>query len=358
MLDGRLLFDVTKASKQKHYSGLARVSKCLRRELLKILGEKLIEVVWNDRKRSFLPMVRQRNFEIAKNDVLLTGELFCEYEREGIEDFLKKRLCRSYAVFHDAIPLQHPEFSWPHSVQRHPSYMKMLALFEGVFGVSQYSSMVLERYWEWLGYEYAPSVKSLQLGGDGVFTEMNEPKTVLNNRLQVLSLGIIEKRKGQDLLLEASQQLWAEGLEFDVHFVGRTNPYFGKQIEKKIRKAVKEGANARLRGAVDDRELQELFEDMDLMVFASRSEGCGLPVLESLWRGLPVLCCDLKPVVENSRFGGCRMFKKNTVESLSRELRKLVEDREELQALTQSIRSNGLSRWSDTAKELLDHLEA
>ena len=34
------------------------------------------------------------------------------------------------------LSLQYPEFTWPHSVQRHPSYMKMLAMFSGIFAVS------------------------------------------------------------------------------------------------------------------------------------------------------------------------------------------------------------------------------
>ena len=89
----------------------------------------------------------------------------------GFRDFLAARPCRLAAMFHDAIPLRFPHITWPHSVQRHPSYMKMLSLFDGVFGVSQHSSLILEEYWEWLEYEYSPSVKSIQLGADGLFPE-------------------------------------------------------------------------------------------------------------------------------------------------------------------------------------------
>lgn len=355
----RLLFDVTKASGQTHTSGLTRVSQCLRRELSLKLGEQLVDVCWKDSKKTFVPLNRKANkgFVIEKEDVLLTGELFCEFERPGVEDFLNSSVCRSYAIFHDAIPLQFPEFCWPHSVQRHPSYMKMLALFDGVFAVSQSSSMLLEEYWEWLGYEYAPSVRSLQLGCDGFMPEKREPKDSENERLQLLVLGILEKRKGQDLLIEACERLQSEGIEFDLHFVGRTNPYFGKALEKQIKVSIKKGASFVNHGSISDDALRAIVEKTDLLVFASRAEGCGLPVLEALWQGLPVLSSNLEPVKEHARFGGCHLFLRDDVDSLAEELKSLAMDREKLRGLRESIHGELLPVWSSTAKVILDCLD-
>ncbi|MCH6255576.1 glycosyltransferase [Puniceicoccaceae bacterium K14] len=353
----RILFDITKASRQSHKSGLTRVSECLRRELREKLGDRLVDVRWKEGKRKFIPAEKKnKGFEVESGDVLLTGELFCEFERPGIEEFLASDVCRSYAIFHDAIPLQFPEFSWPHSVQRHPSYMKMLSLFDGVFAVSKSSSMLLEEYWEWLGYEYAPSVKSLQLGCNGFMSEKREPRETSNERLQLLCLGILERRKGQDLLLKACEQLQGEGLEFDLHVVGRTNPYFGKDLEKQIKVAVKGGVPIKLHGAIDDSGLSSLVEKTDLLVFCSRAEGCGLPVLEALWQGLPVLSSDLEPVKENARFGGCRLFQRGDLDSLVSELRELINKRDQLEILRGSIQGEMLPLWSATAKVILDSL--
>lgn len=350
----RLLFDVTKASKQTHFSGVLRVSNCLRRELKKLLGERLVEVVWSDRKQSFKAPSIGGSFSVESDDILLTGELFSEFERPGIESFLCSGNCRSYAIFHDAIPLRHPEFTWPHSVQRHPSYMKLLSKFDGVFGVSQHSSIVLEEYWEWLGYEYSPSVKSIQLGADGLFAESAAPKSEMNDVLKVMMLGIIETRKGQDLAMDACSRLWDEGVEFELHVVGRANPYFGKDIEKRIRKMSKSGRPITLHGQLDDKALMELIGEVDLTLFASRTEGCGLPVLESLWRGVPVLASKLPPVRESSRFGGCRFFEVEDVDDLAKQLRKLVGDTNLLEKLRSGIQTTQLPRWSDTASEILD----
>jgi len=358
MLKGRLLFDVTKAMKQKHKSGLSRVSECLRRELVSLLGDQLTEVVWSDRKRTFVGAAQKRDLGIVAEDSLLSAELFCEYEREGIETFLQSGNCYSYSIFHDAIPLQHPEFTWPHSVQRHPSYMKMLSLFSGAFAVSSYSAITLEEYWEWLGIVESPSVTNLQLGADGVYSDPVKRRAPEAGPVRVLILGILEKRKGQDLALEACKRLWDEGFEFEAHFVGRTNPYFGREIERSIKKASKSGYAAFLRGQIGDEELRDLLATTHLTLFPSRAEGCGLPVLESLWNGIPVVCADLHPMRENSRFGGCCLAERESVEGLSDALREFLSDGDKLQSLAAGIKSEMLPRWKGTAQQIIDHLSS
>lgn len=356
-MKGKLLFDVTKASKQSHRSGVLRVSSCLNKELKHALGDRFVEVVWSDRKQTLRAPSLGSSFAIEPDDIFLTAELFSEFERPGIEAFISSGTCRTYAIFHDAIPLRHPEFTWPHSVQRHPSYMKMLSLFDGVFGVSQHSSIVLEEYWEWLGYEYSPSVKAIQLGADGLFAEPTRSSRQRGEGgLDVLMLGIIEKRKGQDLALDSCSRLWDEGVEFTLHVVGRANPYFGKDIEKRIKRMEKNGRPIKLYGHIEDAELSELVLKMDLMLFASRSEGCGLPVLESLWSGLPVLSSRLHPVRETARFGGCQFFEAGDSEGLAEQLRRLVEHPDLVNELREGIHTDIMPRWSDTAQEIIDNV--
>ncbi len=358
MIKGRILYDVTKASKQRHKSGIARVSGCLKRELSVAVGDGLIEVIWDERLETLRPKEKIREFEIRPNDVFLTCELFCEFERNGIERFLDQSNCLSYAIFHDAIPLQYPEFTWPHSVQRHPSYMKILAQFTGVFAVSSHSAILLEEYWEWLGLESSPSVKSIQLGADGVFEEPSFPKGPNSDRLQLLTLAIVERRKGQDLALEAMTQLWEDGHEFDYHVVGRTNPYFGKEVERRLKRAARQGYPLHLHGQLSDESLQRLFNETDLVVVPSLAEGCGLPVLESLWKGIPTVSSELHSIRENSRFGGCRLFETGNANALAERLRDLIESSTELRALSSSIRTDALPRWKATVTDIIDHIAA
>ena len=356
MIKGRILYDVTKACKQKQKSGIARVSSCLKTELKALLDDRFVEVAWDDRSRVIKPRTKVNNWSLRSDDVFLTCELFCEYEREGIENFVREFPGLTYGIFHDAIPLQYPEFTWPHSVQRHPSYMKMLALFSGIFAVSSHSAMQLEEYWEWLELERAPSVRSIQLGCDGLFGELRSPKKKIGDPPSILTLAILEKRKGQDIAIDAAKSLWDEGLKFHYDFVGRTNPYFGKDIERELKRTAKRGYSVSVHGQLNDAQLQRVFDRTDLVVLPSLAEGCGLPLLESLWRGVPTLSCSLHSIRENARFGGCRLFKRGDHADLARNLKSLIENPSEFESLKSSIRSEALPRWKSTAIDIMDHL--
>ena len=356
MIRGRILYDVTKACKQKQKSGIARVSSCLKKELEALLGDRFVEVVWDDRSREMRPKGRIYDWRVESRDVFLTCELFCEYEREGIENFIKEFPGLTYGIFHDAIPLQYPEFTWPHSVQRHPSYMKMLALFSGIFAVSSHSAMQLEEYWEWLELQRAPSVRTIQLGCDGVFGDWCSPKKEIGDPPRILTLAILEKRKGQDIAIEAARLLWDEGIRFHYDFVGRTNPYFGKDVERLLKRTAKRGYSVAFHGQLLDEQLQKVFDRADLVVLPSLAEGCGLPLLESLWRGVPTLSSSLHSIRENARFGGCRLFKRGDYGDLAKSLRSLIEKPSELENLKASIRSEALPRWKSTAVDIVDHL--
>jgi len=356
MIKGRILYDVTKACRQKQKSGITRVSSCLKRELEALLGDRFVEVVWDDRSRTIRQRIRRPSWSVEPGDVFLTCELFCEFEREGVEAFIKEFPGLTYGIFHDAIPLQYPEFTWPHSVQRHPSYMKMLALFGGVFAVSSHSAMQLEEYWEWLGQMNAPSVRSIQLGCDGVFGEWSLPKEGVGDPPRILTLSIVETRKGQDIAIEAAKSLWDDGVRFEYDFVGRTNPYFGKHVERLLKRTAKSGYPVAIHGQLADGELHRLLGQTDLVVLPSLAEGCGLPLLESLWKGVPTLSSSLNPIRENARFGGCRLFKKGDANDLARNLRNLIENASELEILKASIQSEALPRWNATAADIIDHM--
>ncbi|MEO5959244.1 MAG: hypothetical protein ABIZ49_09335, partial [Opitutaceae bacterium] len=124
-----IYFDVTKSGSARHHSGLMRVSERLRSEL----GAAITAVKWDGglREAASGGEIRPRS-----EDWFFTSELFSEEERPGWSEFIAARPCRLAAIFHDAIPLKHPQITWPQSVARHPGYMKLLARFDHVWAVS------------------------------------------------------------------------------------------------------------------------------------------------------------------------------------------------------------------------------
>ena len=330
-----IFFDTTKTGDARHRSGLTRVSARLRAGL----AGAATSGAWN----AIIP---------PHSDWFLTSELFSEEERPGFTAFLESRHCRLAAVFHDAIPLRHPHITWPHSVARHPGYMKLLARFDRVWAVSHASRDELLGFWRWQGVEQTPPVDVLTLGADfdGSPRVTNRAPPRVS---QLLCVGIIEPRKNQSLLLEVCAQLWAEGLVFELHLVGRVNPNFGPPIVAQIKQLRREHRDVlQFHEAADDATLARLYTTARATVFPTIAEGCGLPLLESLWRGVPCVCSDLPVLRENADDGGCLPVATNDPAAWKEALRRILTDDHLANKLTHEATTRPLPTWQAAADTL------
>ncbi len=328
--------DTTKSAKAGHHSGLMRVTTRLRKEL----GGDAIgvrETDWVDRA--------------GKEDWFLTAEVFAPDEREGWSDMFEARPCRLAAIYHDAIPLKFPRTTWPKSVARHPTYLKMLARFDLVWAVSEASRSELLGYWSWLGLRAVPEVKVIALGADfDGQSRRKAPATAPENIL--LNVAILEPRKNQGLLLDACEVLWSEGVEFELHMVGRVNPHFGRVIEKRIKQATKTQPRLHFHAAASDEQVAVLFGKARATVFPTRAEGCGLPIIESLWRGLPCICSDLPVLRENADGGGCVAVPLDDLPAWVSALRQILTDEAHYSRIASEAQNRQLVTWRETANAI------
>jgi len=85
-------------------------------------------------------------------------------------------------------------------------------------------------------------------------------------------------------LLLSSQSLVDDELETARFFLESTNPDFRACI--------------RALGMVDQQSLEELFHNASYVLLPTKYEGFGLPLIEAIVRGVPVLCSDIPPFRE------------------------------------------------------------
>jgi glycosyltransferase involved in cell wall biosynthesis len=347
-----IYFDVTKTASAGHRSGLMRVSE----RLIEELGDRARTVTWSD----------WQGQGAKAGDWFLTPELFSDAERPGFDRFLWERHCRCAAIFHDAIPLRFPHITWPQSVARHPGYLKMLAGFDRVWAVSEFSRDDLRGFWKWQGGEKTPPVEVLALGADFAAGLPRATSASLSKAPgparssfgpALLCVGILEPRKNQLFLLEVAEELWEEGLVFELHIVGRVNPHFGKPVAERIRAVRKRFRGLHFHAAASDRELAELYAASRATVFPTIGEGCGLPLLESLWRGVPCVASDLTVLRENASRGGCVLVPLNEHDAWKAELRRVITDEAWVQRLKAEAVTRPLSTWADAATELASALK-
>jgi glycosyltransferase involved in cell wall biosynthesis len=344
-----IYFDVSRTQRASHRSGLTRVGT----RLLKEFGDAVQPVALLQPGIGVSASAAQ--FRPAKDDWWLTPELFCEAEFHGLWSFIRERRCRLAAVFHDAIPLKLPHVTWPQSVARHPEYMKMLAEFDRVFAVSETSKRDLLGFWRWQGVEPKATVETFSLGSDfSGQARVTEPKLV--GRAGLLSVGILEPRKNQSFLLDVCESLWRDGMKFDLHLVGRVNPHFGKPVLAKVKAIKKQWRGLHYYEAADDETLARLFGDVRASVFPTLAEGCGLPLLESLWQGVPCVCSDLPVLRENANSGGCVAVDVGDLEGWRDALSHTLIDDIVHAELVQQATQRHLPTWAEAAKNLISRL--
>jgi len=347
-----IYYDVTKMGAAKHRSGLTRVSSRLAQEL----GEAVAPVVWQKGFRHF----RQRTpVSFRSDDWLLTVELFSEAERPGFRAFVARPPCRLAALFHDAIPLRFPHITWPQSVQRHPEYLKLLASFDRVFAISAASRRDLVEFWRWQDVTPRAEVSTLELGADldGSARATAPQLSTLNSQPRILSVGIVEPRKNQVFLLDVCEPLWRDGLDFELHVVGRVNPHFGAPIAQRLRQTQRREPRLHFHEAAADGVLRRLYAGARAVACPTIAEGCGLPLLEALWHGVPCVASDLPVLRENTEGGGCLVAPVNAAADWTAKLRAVLTDDGLAVRLRNEAASRPLPRWADTARTLRAALE-
>ena len=168
----------------------------------------------------------------------------------------------------------------------------------------------------------------------------------------LLFVGTIEPRKNLTRLLKAVEQLRAEGLTDGLVIVGRRgwlyDDFFATLESSSAREAVL------FPGYVRDADLPPLYAGAQAFVLPSLYEGFGLPVLEAMASGVPVVCSNTSSLPEISRQAALH-FDPTDVQSIVVNLRSLLTDPD----LCDELRQRGLKQaarfsWGKVASETRD----
>jgi glycosyltransferase involved in cell wall biosynthesis len=174
----------------------------------------------------------------------------------------------------------------------------------------------------------------------------------LGDRPYVLSVGTLQPRKNYVRLIKAFANLQPASLQLAI--AGGQ----GWLYEDILAEAGKHGDRVRVLGFVDDADLPALLRNAALFAFPSLYEGFGLPVLEAMACGAPVVCSDASSLPEVAG-DAALMVDPLDVNGLAQAMARALEDVD----LRQEMVGNGLARaaqftWGKAARQLLDAFKA
>lgn len=169
----------------------------------------------------------------------------------------------------------------------------------------------------------------------------------------LLYVGSAYPHKGLDLLINAWEELSLRHPDLHLKIAGAED-VFMRRLKDDVRR--RNLHHVEFLGYVNDEELSHLYQDAMALVFPSRFEGFGLPPLEAIQHGCPVISSDAAALPEVLGERGAFFFQSGSGTGILRAIETVLQDpnaarRKTLDALLElRLRHD----WSQTAKRTLD----
>jgi glycosyltransferase involved in cell wall biosynthesis len=241
------------------------------------------------------------------------------------------------ATVHDLVALEHPDLHPRRAVEQQRQRLANLDDVDAVLADSKATADALVRH----GID-AALISVVPLG----LTALPGPGTPLVREPFLLAVGSVAPRKGLDVLIQAFAAADAPGVVLAIAGPPERESASLDALARRV------GVQDRLQwlGQVDDVALATLYRDAVALCFPSRAEGFGLPVLEAMGAGLPVVASDLD-VIRELTGDAAVLVSPDDVDALRVGLERVVNDADLRQRLQRAGKERAtVFTWAATAR--------
>ncbi len=379
----RLVMDVTYSAKDPANPGIIRVTRRLGREFQRFIRP--IFVLWDTTLQEYVlptsaemrvlgqfngPVITDSNLlspadsRITLSDYLANQEwkrtwLLCTEVLNtafamDVYKYARNNDFNFAAVFHDAIPVLHPELCNEEVAGNHLHYMHILANCDVVIPDSDFSAQCLREIWA-EGDVSPCEVRTNLLPGEygGAPREVKIKDTFEDERV-ILTVSTLEPRKNHKTLIKACLRMQRDHPELNWKLILVGNRYAGNpEIPEYVQSVARENPRIEWVGIVPDERLHELYLKARFTVYPSIIEGYGMPIMESLWHGRPCICYNQGVMAELAADGGCVTTDVLDEEMLGETIYRLLVDEEQYLELCKEAVSRSIKTWGEYTRDML-----
>lgn len=283
---------------------------------------------------------------------------------------LENKNIKKFTILHDIIPYTNPEYCEknPNKFEKCRQNFKDKYLYFkdkdiNVFVVSQYTlNEVNKNFPELKDTNYILNLISYNKDQYNLIDKNKIDKSILSkynipeNTPYILSLSSLNKRKNLPLLIDSFIEFLEKNQDIkDLNLVlAGPKGWMFDDIFNNINNAEKYKDRIVLTGFIDEKDINTIYNSANIFVFPSLLEGFGLPVLEAMACGVPVISSNFTSLPEV--YGDSALsFNPTKKEELVECLEKIYNDKNFREDLIQK----GLSRvkefsWEKTTKNMIN----
>lgn len=262
------------------------------------------------------------------------------------------------SVIYDLIPLTHPRFCDDALVVVFQRWFKRVSqTADGFMAISKTIRDQAQGYARQGIAETKPDqwFDYFHLGSELDFVQKNgtvrqKVKKPFQNGCPVyLMVGTIEPRKNHGYLLDAFDLLWQKGWDVNLCFVGKVG-WKCQALIKRMKTHSEYKRRLFMFNDLSDTELEYCYLKSRSLVFPAYVEGFGLPLVEAMQRGLPVMASDI-PVFREVGGDFIAYFALEKPETLAALIRRFEESGEF--PASRKMEEWSWLNWEDSAKQFL-----
>jgi alpha-1,2-rhamnosyltransferase len=239
--------------------------------------------------------------EFRRDDVLVLLDSTWSVDLTGELRRARATGAEIWVVVNDLIPIDHPDLAPEGTPILIDKWLRRTVPYaHGLLGISRAVADALRTYLTQSGIARAtPRVDHFYLGA-GLDVMNSDPRRLpaitkafeRPSSTSYLVVGTIEPRKNHAMILNVFDSLWADGIDTQLVIFGRLG-WRSDELVQRIREHPELGRRLAWFEAGSDAELDYAYRHASALIFASRCEGFGLPLVEAMQCGLPALASDI-----------------------------------------------------------------
>lgn len=279
-------------------------------------------------------------------EVLLLVDRFLIAEPSGDIDLLEEwestnRVMSTSLIFYDALPESNPEFFHPRLIPMVSRYAQLAATIPRVASISEAASTVLRTRLR----NAHPDAAAIALPGADHVALQESPLPPLP---VFIGLSSVEPRKRFGVLLNAFAAAHSRIPNAKLNIIGRHagDPEFSHSLASLPASAVSWTHDA------NDQRIDSIASSATAL-FTIGEEGFGLPALEMLRRGCPVIFAGTQPAAELFEGSGALRLTDASIDSVAEVMIRLA-DPGFARSLRESIRAHELPTWGEFARTVVE----